>query len=143
MEHSRDKVRKKQRGGKMEILEDLLYTEDHEWVRKENGEIVEGITDYAQSELSDIVYVELPDEGRTIRKGEAIGTIEAVKTVIDVIAAVSGTIIEVNRKLDEHPELLNEDPYEDGWIVRIKVDDPAELETLLDASEYNELIKKE
>lgn len=127
----------------MEILEDLLYTEDHEWVRKENGEIVEGITDYAQSELSDIVYVELPDEGRTIRKGEAIGTIEAVKTVIDVIAAVSGTIIEVNRKLDEHPELLNEDPYEDGWIVRIKVDDPAELETLLDASEYNELIKKE
>lgn len=127
----------------MEILEDLLYTEDHEWVRKENGEIVEGITDYAQSELSDIVYVELPDEGRTIRKGEAIGTIEAVKTVIDVIAAVSGTIIEVNRKLDEHPELLNEDPYEDGWIVRIKVDDPAELETLLDASDYNELIKKE
>ena len=127
----------------MEILEDLLYTEDHEWVRKENGEIVEGITDYAQSELSDIVYVELPDEGRTIRKGEAIGTIEAVKTVIDVIAAVSGTIIEVNRKLDEHPELLNEDPYEDGWIVRIKVNDPAELETLLDASEYNELIKKE
>lgn len=127
----------------MEILEDLLYTEDHEWVRKENGEIVEGITDYAQSELSDIVYVELPDEGRTIRKGEAIGTIEAVKTVIDVIAAVSGTIIEVNRKLDEHPELLNEDPYEDGWIVRIKVDDPTELETLLDASEYNELIKKE
>lgn len=127
----------------MEILEDLLYTEDHEWVRKENGEIVEGITDYAQSELSDIVYVELPDEGRTIRKGETIGTIEAVKTVIDVIAAVSGTIIEVNRKLDEHPELLNEDPYEDGWIVRIKVDDPAELETLLDASDYNELIKKE
>ncbi|MCK4527582.1 glycine cleavage system protein GcvH [candidate division WOR-3 bacterium] len=127
----------------MEILEDLLYTEDHEWVRKENGEIVEGITDYAQSELSDIVYVELPDEGRTIRKGEAIGTIEAVKTVIDVIAAVSGTIIEVNRKLDEHPESINEDPYEDGWIVRIKVDDPAELETLLDASEYNKLIKKE
>ncbi len=127
----------------MEILEDLLYTEDHEWVRKENGEIVEGITDYAQSELSDIVYIELPDEGRTIRKGEAIGTIEAVKTVIDIIAAVSGTIIKVNRKLDEHPELINEDPYEDGWIVRIKVDDPAELETLLDASEYNELIKKE
>ena len=120
-----------------------MYTEDHEWVRKENGEIVEGITDYAQSELSDIVYVELPDEGRTIRKGEAIGTIEAVKTVIDVIAAVSGTIIEVNRKLDEHPESINEDPYEDGWIVRIKVDDPAELETLLDASEYNKLIKKE
>lgn len=127
----------------MKILDELLYTEDHEWVRQENGEIVEGITDYAQSELSDIVYIELPEEGIEVRKGEAIGTIEAVKTVSDLYAAVSGTISEVNKDLEEHPDLINKDPYDAGWIVRIKFSDPEELNNLLDAEEYKEIIERE
>lgn len=127
----------------MEVPEDILYTEEHEWVREEDDEIVEGITDYAQSELSDIVYVELPEVGRKVNKGDAIGTIEAVKTVTDIFAAVSGEITEINKDLEEQPELMNEDPYDEGWVVRIKVNNTKELELLLDASEYRELIQKE
>jgi len=127
----------------MKILDELLYTEGHEWVRQENGEVVEGITDYAQSELSDIVYIELPEAGIDVRKGEAIGTIEAVKTVSDLYAAVSGTISDINKDLEEHPDLINKDPYDAGWIVRIKISEPDELDELLDSEEYKEIIERE
>jgi glycine cleavage system H protein len=127
----------------MKILDELFYTEDHEWIRQENGEVVEGITDYAQSELSDIVYIELPETGIDVRKGEAIGTIEAVKTVSDLYAAVSGTISGINKDLEEHPDLINKDPYDAGWIVRIKISEPDELKELLDSEEYREIIERE
>lgn len=127
----------------MKILDELFYTEDHEWVRQENGEVVEGITDYAQSELSDIVYIELPETGIDVHKGEAIGTIEAVKTVSDLYAAVSGTISDINKDLEEHPDLINKDPYDAGWIVRIKISKPEELNDLLDSEEYKEIIERE
>jgi glycine cleavage system H protein len=124
------------------IPNDLLYTEDHEWARKEGNKITEGITDYAQSELQDIVFVELPEEGQEVVQGDPIATIEAVKTVTDLYAAVSGKIIETNGELDSKPELINKDPYEDGWIVKIKVSDPAELDTLLEPSEYRKLLEE-
>jgi len=127
----------------MKILDELFYTENHEWIRQENGEIVEGITDYAQSELSDIVYIELPEEGVEVHKGEAIGTVEAVKTVSDLYTALSGKIVEVNRELEDHPDLINKDPYDAGWIVRIKISDPEELKDLLDAEEYKGIIERE
>jgi glycine cleavage system H protein len=127
----------------MEIPKDLLYTEDHEWARKEDGEIIEGITDYAQSELQDIVYIELPEVGMEVVQGDPIATIEAVKTVTDLYAAVSGKIVEVNKELDSKPEFINKDPYDGGWIVRIKISDPAELDTLLDARDYRKLIQEE
>jgi len=127
----------------MKILDELFYTENHEWIRQENGEIVEGITDYAQSELSDIVYIELPEKGVEVHKGEAIGTIEAVKTVSDLYTALSGKIVEVNRELEDHPDLINKDPYDAGWIVRIKISDPEELKDLLDAEEYKGIIERE
>jgi glycine cleavage system H protein len=127
----------------MEIPKDLFYTEDHEWARKEDDEIIEGITDYAQSELQDIVYIELPEVGMEVAQGDPIATIEAVKTVTDLYAAVSGKITEVNKELDSKPEFINKDPYDGGWIVRIKISDLAELDTLLDASEYRKLIQEE
>ncbi|MEA1913359.1 MAG: glycine cleavage system protein GcvH [candidate division WOR-3 bacterium] len=127
----------------MKILEDLLYTEDHEWIRKENSEVIEGITDYAQSELQDIIYLELPEVGVLVKQGEPIGSIEAVKAVSDLYAGVSGKIVEVNSELEEKPELINKDPYEAGWIVKIEPSHPDELNTLLEPSEYRELIEKE
>jgi glycine cleavage system H protein len=127
----------------MEIPKDLFYTEDHEWARKEDDEIIEGITDYAQSELQDIVYIELPEVGMEVVQGDPIATIEAVKTVTDLYAAVSGKITEVNKELDSKPEFINKDPYDAGWIVRIKISDMAELDTLLDSSEYRKLIQEE
>jgi glycine cleavage system H protein len=127
----------------MEIPKDLLYTEDHEWARRENGDLIEGITDYAQSELQDIVHVELPEVGMEVVQGDPIATIEAVKTVTDLYAAVSGKIVEVNKELDSKPEFINKDPYDGGWIVRIKISDPAELDTLLDARDYRKLIQEE
>ncbi len=127
----------------MEIPKDLFYTEDHEWARKEDDEIIEGITDYAQSELQDIVYIELPEVGMEVVQGDPIATIEAVKTVTDLYAAVSGKITEVNKELDSKPEFINKDPYDAGWIVRIKISDMAELDTLLDASEYRKSIQEE
>lgn len=127
----------------VKIPKDLLYTEDHEWTRKENGEITEGITDFAQSELQDIVYIELPEVGQGVVQGDSIATIEAVKTVTDLYAAVSGEIVRVNKELESKPELINKDPYDTGWIVKIKISDPAELDTLLVASEYKKIIQEE
>lgn len=127
----------------IKIPTDILYTEDHEWARKEDGKITEGITDFAQSELQDIVFVELPEVGQEVMQGDSIATIEAVKTVIDFYAAVSGTIIDTNKELESKPELINKDPYEDGWIVKIELSEPAELETLLEPSEYKKLLEEE
>lgn len=124
----------------MNIPDGLYYSKDHEWIRVEGDIATEGITDYAQSELSDIVYVELPQVGRKVKKGEAIGTIEAVKTVADLYAVVSGEIVEVNENLKTSPQVVNSDPYGEGWMVKIKMENPDELKELMTAEEYKKHI---
>ena len=126
----------------MNIPENLKYTKEHEWVRVEGDFAYVGITDYAQEELSDIVYVELPQVGTEIGKGDVITTLEAVKTVADVYSPVSGEIIEVNEKLADEPGLVNQDPYGDGWIVKIKLSNPEELNDLMTAEEYKKVIEE-
>ncbi len=127
----------------MLIPEELKYTEEHEWIRVE-GEIgIVGITDYAQNELSDIVYVELPEVGTKVAKGERVATLEAVKTVADVYSPVTGEVVEVNEKLTDDPAIINSDPYGEGWIVKIKIENPEELEGLLSAEDYRKLIEEE
>ncbi len=122
------------------VPEELKYSKDHEWVRVEGDIAVVGITDYAQSELGDIVYVELPEVGTKVQKGETVATVEAVKTAADVYAPISGEVVEVNSALEEHAELINKDPYGEGWIVKIKMSNPDELNELLSAEEYKKLI---
>ncbi len=124
------------------VPEDLLYTEEHEWVRKLDERTVEiGITDFAQSELSDIVYVELPEVGKEVRKGDVLATLEAVKTVAEVYSPVSGKVVAVNEALESAPEKVNQDPYGEGWILRLELADPAELEGLLSAEAYRNLLE--
>ncbi|NOY76535.1 MAG: glycine cleavage system protein GcvH [Calditrichaeota bacterium] len=125
----------------MEIPEDLLYTEEHEWVYVEGDTAIIGITDYAQGELGDVVFVELPQIGEHIQQMEPFGSIEAVKTVSDIFAPVSGEVIEVNSNLEENPQLINQDPYGEGWIIKIKMSDPKETEGLLTADEYQSMIE--
>ncbi len=121
----------------MNFPKDLKYTEDHEWVRV-NGKIAEvGVTDHAQSELGDIVYIDIPDFDAKVTAGETVGTIEAVKTVADMFAPVSGKIVEVNTALNDAPETVNQDPYGAGWIVKIEMSNPAELDKLMDADTYS------
>lgn len=120
----------------METPEDLRYTEEHEWVRQEGSTVVIGITDYAQGELGDIVYVELPEADADIQMGAVFGTIEAVKTVSDLYAPISGRIIEVNEGLNDSPETVNEGPYQNGWMIRVEPSDTSELEKLMDAAGY-------
>jgi glycine cleavage system H protein len=124
----------------MEIPSELKYTKDHEWIRKENGEAVVGITEFAQGELGDIVFVEIETEGETLDKDEVFGTIEAVKTVSDMFMPVSGEITEVNPRLDETPDIVNKDPYGEGWMVRIKMSEPGQFDELLTADQYKSLI---
>lgn len=118
----------------------LKYTKDHEWVRQEGDIAVVGITDFAQSELGDIVFVDIQTEGETLAKEEVFGAIEAVKTVADAFMPVSGEIVEVNTELDGAPELVNSDPYGAGWMIKIKFSDASEFDTLLSASQYEEII---
>ncbi|MBC7218484.1 MAG: glycine cleavage system protein GcvH [Candidatus Caldatribacterium sp.] len=125
----------------MHIPEDLLYTPEHFWVRRENGTALCGITDYAQGELGDVVFVELPKVGAQVAKGERIGDVESIKTVSNLYAPLSGEIVEVNRELEAKPELLNQDPYGKGWICRIRYTKEEEWSTLLSASAYRERIK--
>ena len=120
----------------MNIPEHLLYTEEHEWVLIEGSTATVGITDYAQGELGDIVYVEIETEGQEVPKDEVFGTVEAVKTVSDLYMPLSGTIERVNELLEDEPELVNTDPYGQGWMVQIKLSDPSEVEKLLDAESY-------
>lgn len=124
----------------MKIPENLKYTKDHEWIRVEGGEGYVGITDFAQGELGDVVYVEVETVGETIEKEEAFGTIEAVKTVSDMFMPVSGEVIEFNAALEAAPELINKDPYGEGWVVKIKITKPEEINELLSAERYQELI---
>lgn len=119
---------------------ELKYTQDHEWVRVEGDVAVVGITDFAQSELGDIVFVDIQTEGETLSKGDVFGTIEAVKTVADAYMPVSGEVVEVNSGLDGAPEKVNSDPYGEGWMVKIKFSDASEFDTLLSAEQYEEII---
>lgn len=119
------------------IPDNLLYSEEDEWVRVEGDEAVLGITDYAQDELSDIVYVELPDEGQTFQAGDSFGVVESVKAASDLYMPISGEVVAVNGDLPDAPETVNSDPYGQGWMVRIKITDPAELEVLLDPAAYS------
>jgi len=125
----------------MNIPKDLLYTEDHEWIKVNGTEATIGVTDFAQKELGDIVFVEVETVDETLDKGEAFGTIEAVKTVSDLFMPVSGTVLELNQLLDSEPEIINKDPYESGWIIKIKMNDTKELNELLDANAYKETIE--
>ena len=126
----------------MNLPDDLKYTEDHEWIRVDGETGTIGITDYAQGELGDVVFVELPEAGRELKKGDSFGTIEAVKSVSDLYSPVTGTVAEVNGELASTPELVNKDPYGEGWMVKITLGDRAELEALLDAAAYSELTGK-
>jgi len=123
----------------MKIPAELKYTKDHEWIKVEDNIATIGITDFAQGELGDIVYVEVETVGETIEKEEVFGTVEAVKTVSDLFMPISGTVTTFNEELENAPELINEDPYEKGWIVKIEITDAAELEDLLNAEAYSEL----
>ena len=115
---------------------DIRYTSEHEWIRVEGDEAYVGITDYAQSELGEIVFVDVPTLGETVGQGELFGSIEAVKTVSDLNMPVTGEVLEINGALDAQPELVNNDPYGEGWIIRIAVKDAAELDKLMDAKAY-------
>lgn len=126
----------------MNFLVELKYTKDHEWIRVEGDVAYVGITDYAQSELGEIVYVDITTEGETVAKEEVFGTIEAVKTVSDLFMPVSGEVLEVNAELEDAPELVNEDAYGKGWLIKITVNDPAELDELLSSEDYQALIAK-
>ena len=120
-------------------LEDLKYTNDHEWIRLKGDIAYVGITNFAQGELGDIVYVEIETLNQKIEHGEVFGTVEAVKTVSDLFMPISGEIIEINQKLESQPELINNDPYGEGWMVKIKYDDRSQFDQLLDLSSYEKL----
>ncbi|HZH72118.1 MAG TPA: glycine cleavage system protein GcvH [Mariniphaga sp.] len=125
----------------MKIPADLKYTEDHEWVRVEGDIAIVGITDYAQNELGDVVFVEIETEGEELDKGETFGTVEAVKTVSDLFMPVGGTVKEVNQDLADDPELVNKDPYGKGWMIKISIKDSSELEGMMSADAYKKMIE--
>lgn len=124
----------------MNIPVNLRYTKDHEWLKTEGNVAFIGISDHAQHELGDIVFIEVETVGETLGKGEAFGTIEAVKTVSDMYMPVGGEVLEFNEALTTNPEILNQDPYEKGWVIKIKITDPSEMAELLDAAGYATLI---
>jgi glycine cleavage system H protein len=126
----------------MNIPEELKYSSDHEWIRLEGDTAPVGITDFAQSELGDIVYVEIETEGEELAKGDTFGTVEAVKTVSDMFMPVSGKIIEVNPDLEGEPELVNSDPYGKGWMIKISVKDTSDIDGALSAEDYKDLIRQ-
>lgn len=124
----------------MSFPSDLRYTKDHEWVRIEGDEAIVGITDFAQRELGDIVYVEIETVGKELEAGSVFGTVEAVKTVSDLYLPLSGTVTEVNPKLNANPELVNSDPYGEGWMIKMRINDPDGVGTLLNAAAYQEML---
>jgi glycine cleavage system H protein len=124
----------------MIIPDDLMFTSEHEWVRLQGEEIVVGITDFAQGELGDVVFLEIETEGEILSRGDTFGTIEAVKTVSDLYMPVDGEVLEVNPELADAPELVNTDPFGKGWMIRIRMSDPSQLELLLSAVDYRALI---
>lgn len=126
----------------MNFPDGLKYTKDHEWVKIEGNTAVIGITEFAQGELGDIVYVEIETDGETLEKEEIFGTVEAVKTVSDLFMPITGTVSEVNPKLQSHPEVVNKDPYGDGWMIKVTISDVNQLNELLSADDYKKLIGK-
>lgn len=124
----------------MNIPQDLKYSKEHEWVRVDGDVAVVGITDFAQSELGDIVFVEVDTVGDTIDRDEVFGTVEAVKTVSDLFMPVTGEVLELNDKLEDEPELINSDPYGDGWMVKIKLSDASQMDDLMDAAGYGDMV---
>lgn len=124
----------------MNIPEELKYTKDHEWVRIEGDSVVIGVTDFAQKELGDIVYVDVDTEGDSLAKEEIFGSVEAVKTVSDLFMPISGEVLEFNETLEDSPETVNNDPYGDGWMIKVAVSDFTELDSLLSSKEYQDLI---
>lgn len=124
----------------MNIPQELKYTKDHEWIRIEGDHIVIGVTDFAQKELGDIVYVDVDTEGDTVEKEEVFGSVEAVKTVSDLFMPITGEVVAFNEDLEDAPELVNNDPYGAGWMIKVAVSDASELEDLLSAEEYKDLV---
>ena len=125
----------------MKVLDNLRYTQDHEWLRIENGIAVVGVTDFAQSELGEIVFIEIETENEELEKGETFGTVETVKTVSDLFMPVSGQVIEVNPALANEPELVNKDPYGKGWMIKIDMSNESQVDELLSADEYRKMIE--
>jgi glycine cleavage system H protein len=123
-----------------EVRDNLKYTQTHEWLKLNDNKAVVGITDHAQSELTDIVFVELPAVGKKVKKGDEICVVESVKSVSEIYAPVSGKIVKINEKLDDAPETVNSSPYDDGWLVELEVDDKSEINKLLDAKSYKKII---
>lgn len=126
----------------MNFPENLKYTKDHEWIRIDGNVGTIGITEYAQGELGDVVFVELPAVGKNVEHGQSFGTVEAVKAVSDLYAPVSGTVSEINKEIQDSPELVNKEPYERGWMIKVTLTKPDEVNTLLDAAAYKKLIAK-
>ena len=124
----------------MKIPENLKYSKDHEWLKIEEDTAYTGVTDFAQGELGDVVFVEIETEGESLDKDEVFGTIEAVKTVSDLFMPVSGKVLEINPKIEDEPELINKDPYGEGWLIKISIADSSELDELLTPEQYNDLI---
>ncbi len=127
----------------MKFPEELLYTESHEWVRSEASHVTVGLTDYAQKQLKDIVYVDLPEIGSEFKKGESIGVVESVKTAADVFSPTTGTVVEANLTLKDHPEFINTDPYGKGWLVKMEIRDKGELQELLSSKTYEGSLPEE
>ncbi|MBW2989611.1 glycine cleavage system protein GcvH [Candidatus Woesearchaeota archaeon] len=127
----------------MEFPEDLRYSKDHEWVKKEGDSFIVGVTDFAQKQLTDIVFVELPEKGKKAEAGKQLAVIESVKSVSDVFSPITGEVAEANEKLSDSPDIINKDPYGEGWIAKLKADDEKELEGLMPAGEYKKLVEKE
>ncbi len=123
--------------------EDLKYSQSHEWVKVDKDIATVGITDFATKQLTDLVYVELPSMGAKVTKGSSFGVVESVKAVSDLHSPVSGTVVKVNEKLSKEPEIINQDPYGKGWMIKVKIEDQTELDTLMDSEEYEQLVKKE
>jgi len=126
----------------MNFPENVKYSTDHEWVRVEGNEAYVGITDFAQEELGDIVFIDVTTEGETVEQGEVFGSVEAVKTVSDLMMPVTGEVLEVNPDLDDAPELINKEPYEGGWIIKISLENPDDVNGLMSAEKYKEFIGK-
>ena len=124
----------------MNIPQELKYTKDHEWVRVEGDNVVIGVTDFAQKELGDIVYVDVDSEGDTVEVDEVLGSVEAVKTVSDLLMPITGEVIAFNEALEDAPELVNNDPYGDGWMIKVTISDASELDNLMSADEYKDLV---
>jgi len=126
----------------MESPKDLKYSKEHEWIKVEGDVGTVGITDFAQKQLTDIVFVELPEKGKQVEKDKQMAVVESVKSVSDVFAPVSGEVVEVNSKLPDSPEIINKDPYNEGWFVKIKIADKAQLDNLMTAEQYDEMTKE-